>query len=215
MTELRRLELSQGTWGWDLAPGDQIVVKIDGGAPQTGTIAAVAAHSDSPGTGPWDLSGDPSLTIDIDQTGGQQIALDSSRFSGSGGDAATAAEVAAQINEQLVGGRAAVAAGILHGDESGTLTTTRRRLASGSGSVTFTGGWGTDPVQINLPNGFSQATGLDYHVVVTAHKSASPGVMFQVQKGSGHFDVEALDPSPSAARNDTVSFDWIALGLSS
>jgi len=104
---------------------------------------------------------------------------------------------------------------ILHGDESGTLTTTRRRLASGTGSVTFTGGWGTDPVQINLPNGFSQATGLDYHVVVTAHKSASPGVMFQVQKGSGHFDVEALDPSPSAARNDTVWFDWIALGLSS
>jgi len=104
---------------------------------------------------------------------------------------------------------------ILHGDESGTLTSTKRRLASGSGSVTFTGGWGTDPVQINLPDGFSQATGLDYHVVVTAHKSASPGVMFQVQKGSGHFDVEALDPSPSAARNDTVWFDWFALGLSS
>lgn len=109
-----------------------LVISIDGGATDTATITAVAAELTSGSAGTYNLSGGgETLTVKVDRGPVQTVTFQLTDFAAPA--AATAAEVAAVINAQLVGASATT-------DVAGTsvvITSDRR----GSGSyLEVTGG---------------------------------------------------------------------------
>lgn len=91
-----------------LTPGATLVVTIDGGAPATATIDAASAARESAAE-TWNLSGGKTLLVAIDGGSVQTISFIDANFAVP--TAATAEEVAAVINGQLLGGQATVTSG--------------------------------------------------------------------------------------------------------
>lgn len=108
---------------WALADGDTLLVAVDGdvpGSPDTATFNGTAAASES-GSETFNLSGGADLTVKIDGGDAQTITFVNGNFASPA--AATAAEVAAVINAQIVGGRAYVSSTDKVTIESDTLGT--------------------------------------------------------------------------------------------
>src|SRR5579872_1310774 len=91
---------------YELANGETLVVSIDGGGNQTFTFVFTAATLQSGSTGTYALVDGQTLTLTIDGGALQTITFHTSQFVAIG--AATAAEVAAAINGQIVGASAVV-----------------------------------------------------------------------------------------------------------
>ncbi len=85
--------------------GLTLIGQVDGNGSQTATITAVAATRES-GSDTWDFTGGKVLTVAIDGGANQTITFVDGNFADPA--VATAAEVAAVINAQLVGGSASV-----------------------------------------------------------------------------------------------------------
>jgi len=115
---------------FDLEPGDTLVVTINGGGPATATFTATAAARESAAEN-YALSNGQILTVSINGGGVQTITFATANFVSIG--AATAEEVAAVINAQIVGAHATVTSG----GTKVTITSDRRGSTSG---VNVTGG---------------------------------------------------------------------------
>lgn len=109
--------------------GKTLITSIDGAGNQTTTITGVAATRLCANAGTYDLANNDTLTVTLDGGDAQTITFVSGNFVDI--DAATAAEVVAVINGQLVGGFAAV--------DGGKVRITSDRKGTGSG-VNVTGG---------------------------------------------------------------------------
>lgn len=94
-----------------LADGAALVVSVSGGADQTATFHAAPAAVTSPAAGPFVLADGQTLIFQIDRGPAQTVAFLAAAFVNIA--AATPAEVAAAINPQIFGGKAALAAGQL------------------------------------------------------------------------------------------------------
>lgn len=129
------------TGPYALTAGDTLIVAVDGNAPQTGTIAAVAAARES-GAGPFALSNGATLLVAIDGGSVQSIAFLTAEFVAIG--AATAAEVAAVINAKISGAHASVTS-------STKVTITSDRKGTGSG-VNVSGGTGNGALAFTTGN---------------------------------------------------------------
>lgn len=101
-------ELTGTTNGpWSLAPGDTLVASVNGGGDETLTFDAAAASVTSTGGAPFTLSDGMTLTVKIDQGAVQTATFNTADFVDIGN--ATAAEVAAVLNQDLTGCSAEVA----------------------------------------------------------------------------------------------------------
>jgi hypothetical protein len=98
--------LSGNAEPYNLEPGETLLIKTDGGAPETVTFNASAAFAESDDETFDDIAVGDDLIVSIDGGTNQTIDFASGTFTLG---AATAAEVAAIINSQLVGGSAVVA----------------------------------------------------------------------------------------------------------
>jgi hypothetical protein len=94
--------LSTNAAPYNLEPGDTIQVAVDGGGASTATFNAAAASRTAANSEPYALVNGQTLTVSIDGGAVQTITFNTAAFVDIG--AATAAEVAAVINGQLVGG---------------------------------------------------------------------------------------------------------------
>lgn len=123
-----------------LAPGQTLVVDIDGGGDQTFTFNATAANRTDAGSYPLALSDGNTLTVAIDGGAVQTITFHTSNFVAIG--AATAAEVAAVINGQLVGASASVVGGHVKitSDRKGTGSGVNVTGGSANGALAYTTG---------------------------------------------------------------------------
>lgn len=96
---------------WELTSGQTLLVAVDAdvpGSPDTATFTGVAAAVES-AAATYNMSGGKILTVKIDGGSVQSIAFIDANFASP--TAATAVEVAAVINANLVGGRATVTSG--------------------------------------------------------------------------------------------------------
>jgi len=94
---------------YTLAHGDTLIADIEGVGDQTLTFTATAAARESTGTETFALSNGQTLTVKIDRGGVQTVEFNTGEFVAIG--AATAEEVAAVINAELVGASAAATSG--------------------------------------------------------------------------------------------------------
>lgn len=116
---------------FDLEPADTLVVAVNGGGPATATITATAAARENTPAETYALVNNQTLTVKVDGGAAQTITFTTSQFVAIG--AATAEEVAAAINGQIVGAQATVTSG----GTKVTITSDRR----GTGShIEVTGG---------------------------------------------------------------------------
>ena len=129
-----------------MVDGDTLIVDVDGGGTATATFNATAASRTSTGTETFALVDGQTLTVEIDGGSVQTITFNTAEFVAIG--AATAAEVAAVINSEIVGASAAPSAG--------AVAITSDRLGTGSG-VNVTGG--TANAVLNFTTGLVSGTG--------------------------------------------------------
>lgn len=118
---------------YNLANGDTIKLKIDGGGLQTFTLAATAAARTAANTGPYVLANGNTLAISIDGVALPSLVFTTSMFANIA--AATTAEVVAAINAHL----AANSAGAVADNNSNAPRITSNRKGTGS-IVQVTGG---------------------------------------------------------------------------
>lgn len=119
-----------------MSPNDTLIASIDGAGNQTATFLAAAATRDSV-AGPYVLADGQTLTVIMDSGSLQTITVHTSNFVAIG--AATAAEVAAVINSQLVGGSASVVGGAVRitSDSRGTGSHVHVTGGSANAALTF------------------------------------------------------------------------------
>lgn len=86
---------------FDFAPNDSITIEIDGGAGATATFAATQARDTAGNTGPYALVNGQTLIVEINGGAAQTVTFLTAQFVAIG--AATAAEVAAVVNNALAG----------------------------------------------------------------------------------------------------------------
>lgn len=105
---------------YNLEPGDDITIDVDNAGVQTATFAATASTSTSGNTENFALTNGNTLEVEIDSGDTQTVTFNTGDFVAIG--AATAAEVAAVLNTQLVGCSAAPSAGavVISSDRRGT-----------------------------------------------------------------------------------------------
>jgi hypothetical protein len=116
---------------FDLEPGDDLDIEVDGAAAQTATFNAAAASLESGTAELYDLDNGDTLTVIIDGGATQTITFSTGDFADI--DNATAEEVAAVINNQIVGASASASSG-------GTKVTIKSDRRGTSSSVQVTGG---------------------------------------------------------------------------
>lgn len=112
-----------------LANADTLIGQVDGNGSQTATISAAAASREST-SDTWDFTGGKILTVSINGGPAQTITFVDGNFQDPAN--ATAAEVAAVINTQIVGASASVT-----NTDKVTITTDRKGTGAG---VNVTGG---------------------------------------------------------------------------
>lgn len=126
---------------YDLTPGDTLLISVDGGGDQTVTWDAASAARESAAE-PYDLANNETLTVRIDGGSVQTITFTTSMFANI--DAATAEEVAAAINGQLVDARATVTSGgtkvTITSDKKGTSSGVNVTGGTANAALTFTTG---------------------------------------------------------------------------
>lgn len=128
---------------FNLAPGDDLDIAIDGGGPATATFNATAASRESGNAETFALSNGMTLTVSVDGGPVQTISFLTAEFVAIG--AATAEEVAAVINAKITGAQASVTSG-------GTkVTITSDRKGTGSG-INVTGGTANTPLAFTTGN---------------------------------------------------------------
>lgn len=105
---------------FDLEPGDDLDIDVDGGGPATATFTAAAGAATSVNTEPFALNDLDDLLVSVDGGAPQTIVFNTAEFALIG--AATAAEVAAVINAEIVGASATVSVGavVITSDLRGT-----------------------------------------------------------------------------------------------
>lgn len=112
-----------------MVDGDTLVIDVDAGGTATATFNATAASRTSGATETFALSDGQTLTVEVDGGGVQTITFNTAEFADIAN--ATAAEVAAVINSEIVGASA--------GTSAGAVVLTSDRLGTGSG-INVTGG---------------------------------------------------------------------------
>jgi len=107
---------------FNLEPGDVIVLDVDEAGDDTATFDAAAATCTAVGAATYDLTNDDTLTVQMDSGETQTITFTAVSALISDIDAVTAAEVVATINDQILGGSAAVvgAVPVISSDTRGT-----------------------------------------------------------------------------------------------
>lgn len=126
---------------WDLNPGDDLDIKVDGGGTQTATFDAAAGTVTGTATENFTLSDGMTLLLKIDNGSEQTITFLSSEFGNIA--SATAAEVAAVINAKVVGAFSDVSAGAVR-ITSDTKGTASRVQVTGGTSASALGLTGAD-----------------------------------------------------------------------
>jgi phage tail sheath protein FI len=134
---------------FDLEPGDDLDVVVDGGGPLTATFTATRGQVSSGNTDPFALVDGDVLNVEIDGGAPQAIAFLTAEFATIG--AASAEEVAAVINAKLSGGFADVVGG-------NTVRINSDRRGTGS-SVEVTGGTANAVGKLNFPTAIQNGTG--------------------------------------------------------
>lgn len=131
-----------------MTSGDTLGVKVDGAGTLTATFTAAAATRSSGNAAPFALANSDTLTLQINGGSTQTVTFTTSQFSNIA--AATAAEVAASINGQIVGASASVSGSnvVLTSDRKGT-----------SASVNITGGTANAGGKLNYTTGLASGTG--------------------------------------------------------
>jgi hypothetical protein len=138
--------LSANAAPFNLEPGLTLVISVDGDPSATATFNAAAASRTAGGTGPFELADGDTLTVAINGGSAQTIEFDEDSFVDIA--AATAAEVIAVINGQLVGGSADLDSG------APRIKSDKRGLGS---SVNVTGG--TANAELGFTTGAQAGTG--------------------------------------------------------
>ena len=131
---------------FDLEPGEQLDLAIDGGGTQSFVFAATAGSKTSGNSAPFALTNGNTLIVSVDGGPDQTVTFVTADFSAIG--AATALEVAYVLNRDLVGCQALIAGSdvILRSDVRGT-----------GSSIEITGG--TDAAAFAFPAGATAGTG--------------------------------------------------------
>jgi phage tail sheath protein FI len=126
---------------FDLEPSDTLVITVDAGSPTTATFSATAAARES-GAETFALVNNQTLTVQVDGGSTQTITFVTGNFVSIG--AATAAEVAAVVNAQIVGAHATVTSGgtkvTITSDKRGTGSHINVTGGSANGALGFTTG---------------------------------------------------------------------------
>lgn len=133
---------------FNLEPGDDLDVAIDGAGAATATFTAAAASQTSGNTETFALANSDELDIEIDGGATQTVQFLTSQFVDIAN--ATAAEVAAVINGQIVGASADVSGGAV------VITSDHRGTGSG---VQVTGGTANTAGKLNFPTTLASGTG--------------------------------------------------------
>ncbi|HEU4405492.1 MAG TPA: hypothetical protein VFS43_09400 [Polyangiaceae bacterium] len=122
-----------------LAPGDALVLAVGGGPDQTLVVEAAPAFVTASGPGPYALADGQTLTVRVDGGPLQTLLVSAGDFADVG--AATADEVVAALNAQLVGGKALRGVPRLQSDTRGTAS----RLEVTGGTANAALGFPTAP----------------------------------------------------------------------
>ena len=134
--------LASNSAPFDLEPGDDLDIAIDGGGPATATFTATAATRTCGNTETYDLIDSQDLTVVIDGGGIQTIVFLTGEFVDIAN--ATAAEVAAVINAKISGAFADVDTGAVRitsdkrGTDSGVNVTGGSANSGGANRLAFT-----------------------------------------------------------------------------
>jgi len=140
--------VSSGTIATPIAmvDGDTLIVDVNAGGNATATFNATAASRTSGATETFALSDGQTLTVEVDGGSVQTITFNTAEFANIA--AATALEVAAVINSEIVGANS--------GTSAGGVTLTSDRLGTGSG-INVTGG--TANAVLTFTTGLVSGTG--------------------------------------------------------
>ncbi len=124
---------------FDLTPNDTLVVTVDGGSPTTATFTATAASRTSSAE-TYVMTNGMTLTVSVDGGSVQTITFATGNFVSIG--AATALEVAAVINAQIVGANANGSSGsvVLKSDKLGTASGINVTGGTANAVLSFTTG---------------------------------------------------------------------------
>jgi len=173
---------------FSLAHGDTLIGNVDAVGNQTATISGTAAARESTNAETYTLADAQTLTVKIDRGAVQTVIFNTAEFVSIA--AATAEEVAAVINAEIIGAHATVTSG-------GTkVTITSDRLGTGS-YVEVTGGTGNVALDFNVAEvqGTGNVSNLaavaisEIKTIVEAAWTNGGGVT--VTDSSGHVKIEA------------------------
>lgn len=186
---------------FDLEPGDTLAVAVDGGAPSIATFLATAGNVTSANTEPFALTNLDTLLVKIDGGAAQTVTFNTAEFVLIG--AATAAEVAAVLNAELVGAFATVVLGAVK------ITSDKRGTGS---AVEVTGGTGN--VALAFPAGVNSGTGnvVDIDAVTVAEvksvtEAAISGLTVSSDGGRVKITSNTTGPTSSIAVQASSSAD--------
>lgn len=164
---------------YDLAPSDDITIDVDNAGPATATFTATASSSTSANSETYALTDGWTLTVEIDGGATQTVTFNTADFSAIG--AATALEVAAVINTDLVGASA--------DGSSGSVVITSDSLGTDS-NVNVTGGTAAAafafPAAVAGTGNVADIDAVTYAEFKTVVEAAIPGLtVTETTAGSG------------------------------
>lgn len=173
---------------WELADGDNLQVKVDGGGAQTATFSGTAATLECATAETYDFSGGKTLTLKLDEGDTQTITFVDGDFAVPA--AATADEVAAVINAQLTGGKAKVTS-------AGTKVTIDSDTKGLSSAVQIIGGDAN--AELGFTTGLVKGTGnvqslaaITFYEVKELVEAAASGVV--VEANGAKVNIVRVDP---------------------
>jgi phage tail sheath protein FI len=131
-----------------MTSGDTLGVKVDGAGTTNATFTAAAATRTSGNAAPFGLANNDTLTLQVNGGSTQTVTFTTSQFANIA--AATAAEVAASINGQIIGASATVSGSnvVITSDRKGT-----------SAGINITGGTANAVGKLNYTTGLTSGTG--------------------------------------------------------
>ena len=194
---------------FDLEPGDDLDIAVDGGAPATATFNATAGFETSGNVEPFALADLDTLTLKVDGGAVQTVIFNTAEFVSIA--AATAAEVAAVINAEATGLQATVSAGAV------VITSDKRGTAS---DIEITGGTANTVGKLNFPTGANPGTGNVANIdavtvaeVITIVEAAVAGVTVTNDGGAVRITSDTTGPTSSvqvqasSTADDELGFD--------
>lgn len=202
-----------------LNDGETLVVDVDGGGDVTSTFNAAPATLTSGNTDTYDLDDGMTLTVKIDNGLTQTITFNTADFSNI--DLATAEEVAAVINQDLIGGKAYVSGGtnvVIESDKSGTGSAVQ--VTGGTAntplgfSTTATAGTG-DFADISAATVAELKTVIEADIAGLTVQAGAGGVIELVSNTTGLSSSLEVDGTSTAAATLGLTVDSITNGSDS